>query len=101
MAEIALIDSGADNMNCIKERLIPSKYYGKYSERLIHANGEELINHKLPNVYICNKDICFEVISFKDVLRNSFMILIYPFLKTDEGIKTNVPLNFILPLIPK
>ena len=71
------------------------------SERLIQANGEELINHKLPNDYICNKGICFEVISFKVVLRNSFMILIYPFLKIDEGIKTNVPLNFILPLIPK
>ena len=88
-------------MNCLQERLKPSKYYGKYSERLIQANGEELINHKLPNVYICNKGICFEVISFKVVLRNSFMILIYPFLKIDEGIKTNVPLNFILPLIPK
>ena len=32
--EIALIDSG-DNMNYIQERLIPSKYYGKYSKRLI------------------------------------------------------------------
>ena len=39
MTEIALIDSGADNMNRIKERLIPSKYYGKYFERVIHANG--------------------------------------------------------------
>ena len=39
MTKIALIDSGADNMNCIKERLIPSKYYGKYFERVIHANG--------------------------------------------------------------
>ena len=29
------------------------------------------------------------------------MILIYPFLEIDEGIKTNVPFNFILPLIPK
>ena len=29
------------------------------------------------------------------------MVFIYPFLGTDEGIKTNVPFNFILPLIPK
>ena len=29
------------------------------------------------------------------------MVLIYPFLETDEGIKTNVPFNFILPFIPK
>ena len=88
---IALIDSNI-NMNSIQERLIPSKYYGKSSERLIQANGEELINYKLLNVYICNKGICSEVIkdlSSKVVLRNSFMVL------------TNVPFNFILPLIPK
>ena len=54
---IALIDSNI-NMNSIQERLIPSKYYGKSSERLIQANGEELINYKLLNVYICNKGIC-------------------------------------------
>ena len=84
LAEIALTNSDADNMNCIQERLIPSKYYGQYCERLIQANGEELINYELPNVYICNKGICFEVIkdlSSKVVLRNSFMILIYPFLE--------------------
>ena len=93
--EISLIDSDT-NMNSIQERLIHFKYYGKSSERLIQANGEELINHKLPNDYICNKGICFEVIkdlSSKVVLRNSFM--------TYEGIKTNVPFNFILSLIPK
>ena len=33
MTEISLIDSGA-NMNCIKEGLIPLKYYEKSSERL-------------------------------------------------------------------
>ena len=36
--KIVLTDSGADNMNCIQERLISSKYYGKSSGRLIHAN---------------------------------------------------------------
>ena len=80
MKEIASTDSGADNMNCIQERLIPSKYF----ERLLQANEEDLINHKLPNVYICNKGICFEVIndlSSKVVLRNSFMVLIYPFFR--------------------
>ena len=91
LTDIALIDSDI-NMNSIQERFIPSKYYGKSSERLIQANEEELINYKLLNVYICNKGICFEVIkdlSSKVVLRNSFMVL------------TNVPFNFILPLIPK
>ena len=33
LTKIALIDSGA-NMNCIQERLIPLKYYEKFSERL-------------------------------------------------------------------
>ena len=72
-----------DNMNCIQERLISSKYYGKSSKRLIQTNGEELIN---------DKGICTEVIkdrSSKVDLRNSFMDL------------TNVPFNFILLLIPK
>ena len=95
LTEIALINLDTD-MNSLQERLIPFKYCGESSERLIQANGEELINHKLPNDYICNKGLCFEVIkdlSSKVVLRNSFMI--------DEGIKTNVPFNFILPLIPK
>ena len=91
LTDIALIDSDI-NMNSIQEGLIPSKYYGKSSERLIQANEEELINYKLLNVYICNKGICFEVIkdlSSKVVLRNSFMVL------------TNVPFNFASPLIPK
>ena len=38
LTKIVLTDSGVDNMNCIQERLIPSKYYGKSSGRLIHAN---------------------------------------------------------------
>ena len=50
MTEIVLIDSGA-YMNCIQEGLISLKYYGKSSERLIQASGEELINHKLLKVY--------------------------------------------------
>ena len=33
MIEVTLINSGADNMNCIQEILIPLKYYEKSSER--------------------------------------------------------------------
>ena len=92
MTEIDLIDSGAD-MNSIRERLIPFKYFGKSSKRLIQANGKKIINHKLPR--ICNNSKCFEAI--KDL--SSKVVLIFPFLETDEGIATNVP--FILPFIPK
>ena len=97
LTEIALIDSGAD-MNCIQEGLIPFKYYEKSSERLTQANGEKLIiNYKIPNVYICNNRICFEIVFVliinlpsKIILGSPFMALLYPFLVIDEGIKTNV-----------
>ena len=113
LTEIALIDSVVD-MNCIQEGLIPLKYYEISSERLTQANGEKLIiNYKIPNVHICNDGICFETIfvlikglSSKIILENPFMALLYPFLTTDEGIKTNVLgkdilFKFILPPIPK
>ena len=113
MTEISLIDSGA-NMNCIKEGLIPLKYYEKSSERLTQANGENLIiNYKIPNVHICNDGVCFETVfvSIKDlppkiILGTPFMALLYPFLVTNEGIKTNVLgkdifFRFILPLVLK
>ena len=113
LTEIALIDSGAD-MNCIQEGLIPLKYYEKSSERLTQANGEKLIiNYKIPSVHICNNRVCFETVfvlirdlSSKIILGNPFMALLYPFLTTEEGIKTNVLgkdilLKFILPPILK
>ena len=113
MIEIALIDSGVD-MNCIQEGLILLKYYEKSSERLTWANGEKLIiNYKIPNVHICNDGACFETIfvlikdiSSKIILGNPFIALLYPFLTTGEGIKTNVLgkdilFKFILPPIPK
>ena len=76
-------------MDRIQERLIPSKYYGKSSKRLIQTSGEELINHKLLNVYICNKGICSANLSSKIILRNSFIVL------------TDVLFNLILPFSPK
>ena len=108
LTKIALIDSSA-NMNCIQEGLIPLKYYEKSSERLTQTNGENLkINYKIPNDHICNDGVCFETVfvlikdlSSKIILGNPFMALLYPFLTTDEGIKTNVSFNLILPFIPK
>ena len=84
MTEIALIDSSAD-MNCIQEGLIPLKYYERSSERLT-----QILNYKLPNDHICFKTI-LKGLSSKFILRNPFITLVYPFLKT----------YFILPLIPK
>ena len=86
LTEITLINSGAD-MNYIQEGLIPLKYYEKSFERLTQANGETLIiNYKIPNVHICNNAVCFEILfilikdlSFKIILGNPFMALLYPF----------------------
>ena len=90
------------------------KYYEKSFERLTQANGEKLIiNYKIPSVHICNDGVCFEIVfvlirdlSSKIILGNPFMALLYPFLTTDKGIKTNVLgrdilFKFILPPIPK
>ena len=94
------------------EGLIPLKYYEKSFKRLTQASGENLIiNYKIPNVHICNNGVYFETVFIliknhhsKIILGTHFMALFYPFLVTDEGIKTNVtnvPFNFILPFIPK
>ena len=89
LTKVTLTDSRDDNMNCRQEGLIPLKYYEKSSKRLTQANRENLIiNYKIPNVYICNDEICFETVLIKDlsskvILRNPFMFLIYPLLMTD------------------
>ena len=108
MTKIALTDSGAD-----MKRLIPLKYYERSSDRLIQANGEKLIiNYKIPIVCIrCHDRIYFEIafvlikdFPFKIILGTPFMNLIYPFLVTDEGIKTyirekDIFFKLILPLV--
>ena len=112
MTEIALVDSGTDK-NCIQEGLIPLKYNKKLSERVIQANGENLIINKIPNVHICHNGIYFETalalikdLPSKIILGTPFMALLYPFLVTDECIKTNmlgkdIFFRFILPPVLK
>ena len=96
MKEIASTDSGADNMNCIQEKLIPLKYYEISSERLT-----QIFNYKLPSDHICFENI-FKDLSSKVMLRNPFMALLYPLLMTDEGIKINILVfRFTSTLIPK
>ena len=103
MTEIALTDSGAN----IKERLISLMCYEKSTERLIQVNKEKLII----NDHIGHDRIYFETafVLIKDfpskiILGTPFMALIYPFLMTDKGIKTNVLkkdilFKLILPLV--
>ena len=49
---IPLVNSG-DDMNCIQEGLIPSKYYESTTDRLTQANGDRLkISNKLTKEYM-------------------------------------------------
>ncbi|EOY21358.1 Uncharacterized protein TCM_012883 [Theobroma cacao] len=57
---IALVDTSADQ-NCIRERIIPTKYYDKTIEGLKTANDEKLkITYKISNAEICNQGIKFK-----------------------------------------
>jgi hypothetical protein len=48
-------------MNCIQERIIPTKYYEKTTEKSHQASGAKLnIKYKIPNANICNDGICFK-----------------------------------------
>ena len=48
-----LIDSGAD-VNCIREGVIPSKYFVKTTYRINVANGHRLqVSYKIPEVHVC------------------------------------------------
>ncbi|BBG93113.1 LRR and NB-ARC domains-containing disease resistance protein [Prunus dulcis] len=48
---VALFDSGAD-LNCIKEGLIPTKYYMKSTESLRTASGKSLqLNYEIPKAH--------------------------------------------------
>ena len=96
LIEVTLINSGADNMNCIQEKLIPLKYYEISSERLT-----QIFNYKLPSDHICFETI-FKDLSSNVILRNPFMALLYPLLMIDEVIKINVLVfRFTSTLIPK
>ena len=55
LKDIALVDSGAD-INCIKEGLVPTKYFHKTTQSLTTADSSKLkIKFKLSNTYICNE----------------------------------------------
>ena len=93
---IAMIDSGAV-MNCIQERLIPSKYFEKSTKRLVSANGSQMrIKYKLNNAHVCHGNICFKIPSVlvknmidKVILGLPFINALYPFLVEHDGITTD------------
>ncbi|XLT28340.1 hypothetical protein HN873_059632, partial [Arachis hypogaea] len=100
---IALFDTGADS-NCIKEDLIPTKYFEKTTERLSSIMGERLkINFKLTNAFVekGNLRIPTNFIIAKDikndvVLGTPFIILLFPYLADFPGITSYKSLSKLL-----
>ena len=91
----ALFDTGAD-LNCIKEGLIPTKYYNKTIEKLRSASGNMLnIRYKIDQIMI-NKSYTISCVLIKNLRHNMilgtpFIQLIQPFTVTNERIETNLP----------
>ena len=91
-----MIDSGAD-MNCIREGLIPSKYYEKSTEKLFSANGTQMkIKYELNNAHVCHENVCFKIPSVlvknmtdKVILGIPFIKTLYLFLTEHDGITTD------------
>ena len=92
---IALIESGA-NLNCIHERLIPTVYFVKTSQRLSTASNDPLkVQYKIPQGHICKNSICIKTsflliknISHQIVLGTPFLTQLYPFRIDSQGLKT-------------
>ncbi|MFS7896231.1 putative retropepsin, aspartic peptidase domain superfamily, DNA/RNA polymerase superfamily [Helianthus anomalus] len=88
---IALIDSGAD-LNCLREGLIPTKYFEKTTQVLKAANKKDMgVKYKLPNVKICNNGECIPTsfvlvknISNEAILGTPFLNKIFPLKEVDH-----------------
>jgi hypothetical protein len=92
-----LLDSGAD-VNCIRQDIIPSRYFQKSSHRIHSAEGNRLeVNYKIPEVYICFEDVhikttflLVENLKQNVILGTPFLSLIRPFVVTEEGIQFQI-----------
>lgn len=94
---ITLIDSGAD-VNCIREGIIPHKYFCKAAHRIRGADGGLLtVEYQIPEIYICISEVCIKtsfllVKNLKQdvILGTPFLSLIRPFLVTNEDIQFEI-----------
>ena len=88
-----MIDSSSD-FNCIPERLIPSKYFEKFTERLNSTSGNRLhIKYELNNVHIWQNNVCFHIptilvksMSDKVILGLLFIAILYLFSVDETGV---------------
>jgi len=75
---IALLDRGTD-LNCIKEGLIPFKYFEKTIEKMTSATGSKLqIKYNLPMLIFAIKNIVSKMFSYLSKFSNkkSFLELL-------------------------
>lgn len=87
----ALVDSGAD-LNCVKEGLIPTKYFIKTSHSVGTVSGEKIhINYKLQNAKICKNTVCIPTnfilvknMTNQMILGHPFIHKIFPLKKVDK-----------------
>lgn len=94
---IGLIDSGAD-FNCVREGLIPTKYFEKIIGRLTTTNAQRLkVDYKISYVHICNKGVFLKTtfILVKNLKQNMilgtpFLQMLKPFSVSDKGITSKV-----------
>ena len=94
---IAMVDSGADQ-SCIRDGIIPTKFYERTNEQLIAANGSSLkVRGKLTKTEICNNNYCFkhqfivvENLNTDIILGTPFLTQIYPFWVDSQGIGTRI-----------
>ena len=88
-----LIDIGAD-LNCMREALIPTKYFEKTTKTLYGANKQQLsIQYKFTNAKVCNSGVYYNTsflmvknLSQNVILGLPFIHLISLFRVTSEGL---------------
>ena len=110
---IALIDSGADQ-NCLREGLVPTKFYEKTKTRLYSANSSPMdIKYKISKGKIINENYSFtntfiiiNDIKEEIILGTPFLTQIYPFWVDDKGVHTKIlgkqlSFPFLSPMLQK
>ena len=91
----ALLDSGSD-INCIRQDLIPSRYFERFNQNLQTIEGRNLrVNHKISELYVCIGKYCIKmpfllIKTLKQgvILGNPFLAHLKPFTVTEKEIIT-------------
>ena len=92
-----LLDSRA-NINCIRERLVLSRYFKKSTHRVQTANeGELKVEYKIFENHVCIGKTCIQTsfLLIKNltqgiILGNPFLTLIQPFTIIEKGIISSI-----------